>query len=318
HALLDRPRALGIEADQEARAVDQIEDGQVERLRGVDEALDLLAGVGRPRAAVEERVAGHDGDRPAVQAREPGDDRAAVERRDLEERAGVHDGLDDRPHLVRLADVARDRADVGDDPLPAADARDVGAAGRLDGLHRAAATRALDQADQRQPQLVGHRLALQVLFLDGGVGRAAAHREVVAADDDRAPVHFCAAEDEVRRRERLEVVGRVVGGLAGDLADLVEGAGIDELGDALADGHPAARVLALHALRAAELLGEALAAPQLVHLRLPGHRGVDLTTAAGAVDGMASPPATRAPRRARRSRPTPAPGIAAPPADPRT
>src|SRR6202171_6834487 len=90
---------------------------------------------------------------------------------------------------------------------------------------------------------VGSGLARQVLFLERGVGRAAAHGEVVAADDDRAPVDPRAAEDEVRRYESLELVGRVVGGPARDLADLVEAAGIDQLGDALADGHPAARVL---------------------------------------------------------------------------
>src|SRR5690242_1067799 len=53
HALLDRARALRVEPDQEPGAVDQIDHRQVERLRDVDEALNLLAGVRCPRAAVE-------------------------------------------------------------------------------------------------------------------------------------------------------------------------------------------------------------------------------------------------------------------------
>ncbi len=108
HALLDRARSLGVEADEEPRAVDQIDHRQMERLREVHEALDLLTGVGRPGAAVEVRIAGHERHRPAVQPCEGRDDRATVERRDLEERVAVDDGLDDRAHLVRLADVTRD------------------------------------------------------------------------------------------------------------------------------------------------------------------------------------------------------------------
>ena len=81
HALLDRPRLLGLEPDEKAGAVDEVDHGQVEGLRDVDEALDLLAGVRRPRAAVVVRIARHQRHRPAVEAREPGDDRAAVERR---------------------------------------------------------------------------------------------------------------------------------------------------------------------------------------------------------------------------------------------
>jgi hypothetical protein len=45
---------------------------------------------------------------PSMRAR-PGDDGAAVELADLEERALVHDRLDDRAHLVHLARIARNR-----------------------------------------------------------------------------------------------------------------------------------------------------------------------------------------------------------------
>ena len=76
----------------------------------IDEARDLLRGVGGP-AADHERVAREHGDRPAVEPREPGDDRAAAMLPDLEERARIDDALEDRPHVVDLAPVARHRLD---------------------------------------------------------------------------------------------------------------------------------------------------------------------------------------------------------------
>src|SRR6185436_17212540 len=60
-------------------------------------------------AAVEVRIARHQRDRPAVKPRVAGDDRAAVERRHLEERALVDNRFDDASHLVRLALIVRDR-----------------------------------------------------------------------------------------------------------------------------------------------------------------------------------------------------------------
>ena len=79
----------------------------MEGLRQVDPALHLLAGVRRPRAAVVEGIARHQRHRPAVEPGEPGDDRTAVQRADLEERSAIHDAFDDRAHLVDLPGVAR-------------------------------------------------------------------------------------------------------------------------------------------------------------------------------------------------------------------
>jgi hypothetical protein len=118
---------------------------------------------------------------------------------------------------------------------------------------------------------VGHLLAQQMLLLDRGVGGATAHGEVVAADHDRPAVDPGPPEDEVRRREVGEVVVTVVARLAGDLAQLVKAAGVDEPVDPLADGQSAAVVLSLDARGAAELLGKRLAPPQLLHLGLPSH-----------------------------------------------
>ena len=119
---------------------------------------------------------------------------------------------------------------------------------------------------------MGHLLALQMLFLDGCVRRAPAHGEVVATDHHGPAVEASAPEHEVAGDETDEVVPRVVGGLAGDLADLVEGSRVGQLLDPLADGIAAPVVLALHALGAAELVGEGFAALQFVELRLPVHR----------------------------------------------
>src|SRR5918999_5276448 len=110
-----------------------------------------------------------------------------------------------------------------------------------------------------------------MLVLDGGVGGATAHREVVATDHHWPAVDPGPPEDEVRRREVGEVVVTVVARLAGDLPELVKAAGVDEPVDPLPDGEAAAVVLALDARGAAELLGERLAPPELLHLGFPGH-----------------------------------------------
>ena len=130
---------------------------------------------------------------------------------------------------------------------------------RLDGLDRAAAAGALDDADDRQAQLVGHALGQDRLHRDGGVGRAAAHREVVAQHDHRAAVDLRSPHHAVGRRELGQLVVGVVLGLAGDGADLVEAALVDQPVDALAHREPAAVVLALHLVGPAHLARHALA-----------------------------------------------------------
>ena len=70
-------------------------------------------------------------------------------------------------------------------------------------------------------------------------------------------------------RKSVELALVVVGPLAGEGAGLVEGAGVEEALDTLANGQAPGRALALDALGAAHPLGELLAAPELVDLRLP-------------------------------------------------
>ena len=150
-------------------------------------------------------------------------------------------------------------------------AGEVGGARRLDGLDRAAAARALDDADDRQAEFARHLFRHQRLGGDRGVGRAAADGEIVADDHDRPAVDQPAAEHAIRRRERGEVAGGIVLGLAGDGADLVEASRIDEERNALAHRQPATIVLALDLVGAAHLAREAFAAHQLIEFGLPVH-----------------------------------------------
>ena len=109
HAVADGRRLLGLEPDHEARAIHQIDDRQMEGLGEIDPAHHLLAGFRRPRSAIVEGIARQQQHRAAFQPRKPGDDRAAEIGVDLEERALVDDGVDDRAHLVDLAAIARHR-----------------------------------------------------------------------------------------------------------------------------------------------------------------------------------------------------------------
>src|SRR3981189_193015 len=85
----------------------------MERLGEVDEADDLVAGIGRPAAAIDEGIARQHRAPPAVAPRQAGDDRATPLLADLEERAAIDAGFDDRPDAIDLAAVARDGVEQG-------------------------------------------------------------------------------------------------------------------------------------------------------------------------------------------------------------
>ena len=72
--------------------------------------------------------------------------------------------------------------------LPATQLWNIGAAGGFDSLYRAAAAHTVDQPDMGQPQLEGQTLGAIALLADRGVGRTAAHGEIVARDHDRAAI----------------------------------------------------------------------------------------------------------------------------------
>ena len=158
-------------------------------------------------------------------------------------------------------------------PFPAAHARHVGAAGGLDGLDRAAAARALDHADQRHAILVGVALDEDVLFLDRGVGRAAAHGEVVAGHGDGPAVDLGAAHHGVGRHQVHQVVACR---RTRPCRRCCRSRGSESLSTSRSmrsrtvSRPPSCWRFTLSAPPISP--GHLLAAAQLVHFRLPGHR----------------------------------------------
>ena len=135
----------------------------------------------------------------------------------------------------------------------------------------AAAAGAVDETDERQPQLSGGAFAPAHLVADGAIGRAAAHGEVVGADDDGPAIDRAAPGDEVRRGEGLYPALFVVFNLACQRADLAERAVVQQLVDAVADGSAALGDVAGDAFGAAHFLGEFAPAADLLEFGFPGH-----------------------------------------------
>ena len=150
-------------------------------------------------------------------------------------------------------------------------ARQIRRAARFDRLHRAAAARPFDHANDRQAEIVRHLLGHQRLGRYRGIRRAAAHGEVVADHDHGAAIDLAAAEHAVGRRQLLEFVVLVVFGDPGNGADLVEGILVDQSVDALTNREPALVMLALDLVNASHLARERFAPSELVELRLPVH-----------------------------------------------
>ncbi len=165
----------------------------------------------------------------------------------------------------------RNGGEIVDDVFPALHVGHIGALIDFQRLDRTAAAGAVDQTHDRQLQLVGHLLGIDLLGADRGIARAAAHGEIITADDNGTAVDAAAPHDEVAGKKFGHLTGFVVGRLAGDAADLVEGAGIEHLVDALAHREALVVVLALDLLRAAHLVGELLTRPKLVDFLLPAH-----------------------------------------------
>jgi hypothetical protein len=125
----------------------------------------------------------------------------------------------------------------------------------------------LEHPHERHAPLDGELFGVQAL-LDArrGVG-AAADREVVAADDDRASLDAGRADDDAGRREVVAVcIGR-----AGDPAALDERVAVDQPHDALACVQEAAFGPFLEGVATAHLQRARPAALDLVDFRLPGH-----------------------------------------------
>ena len=110
-ATADRPRALGLGADEKAGLVDEVGDRYVELVAHVDEPGELLRRVRGEAAGVVGGVGCEHSHRATVQPRKRRDQRGTESGADLEHRAAIENGLEDPAHLVRLARVARDDVD---------------------------------------------------------------------------------------------------------------------------------------------------------------------------------------------------------------
>ena len=116
------------------------------------------------------------------------------------------------------------------------------------------------------------------------LGGAAADGEVLAADRDVPPVDLAEAHDVRRRREPGEAPVLVLPG-PGEDADLVEGAGVEDAVEALADGVLPAIVLAGDAVRLAAGARQLDAFPELVEPVLPHHAPAPRSTRPRAPSG---------------------------------
>ena len=171
------------------------------------------------------------------------------------------------PRPDRRPEAGRDHGDQGqvvDHGVPGRVDRHVGVAGLERHLHAAAAAGAVEQPDHRQPHLARVLLGEDLLGVDGGVAGAAAHGEVVGAQQHRAPVDPGGAGDEVGGQHRGQPALVVVAGEPGQRADLGEAAGVGQGLDALADGEPAGGPLAGDLVRAAHGGGQVAPATDLL------------------------------------------------------
>jgi len=142
----------------------------------------------------------------------------------------------------------------------------------LEGLHAPAAARAVHEAHERHSQLLGEPLGVDHLLPDGGVGRSAAHREVVALHHRGPPLDPAAPHHAVGGKEVRELAV-LVAAASGQRAGLAEAALVEEALDALPHGQAPARVLTRHPLLPAHPARELLATLELPELWLPSHRG---------------------------------------------
>ena len=146
--------------------------------------------------------------------------------------AGAHDQADLRDHAGAF-DVAGEDVAVGaerDDAL-----LDPGAAGVVD-------------ADDRRPDLGGEVHHLAHLLRHHLAETAAEDGEVLGEDEDSSPFDRAVAGDDGVAPGPFLLHLEVVGAVAHEGVELLEGAGVEQLLDPLAGGHLALRVLLLDRL----------------------------------------------------------------------
>ena len=179
--------------------------------------------------------------------------------------AGAHDHADLRDH-ARALDVADEDVAVGaerDDAL-----LDPGAAGVVD-------------ADHRRPDLGGEVHHLAHLLRHHLAEAAAEDGEVLGEDEDGAAVDRAVAGDDGVAPGPFLLHLEVVGAVADEGVELLEGAGVEQLLDPLAGGHLALRVLLLDRLLGGRVDRRLAQLAQVGELLLVGHRDSSRASGAG-------------------------------------
>ena len=134
-----------------------------------------------------------------------------------------------------------------------------------------AAAAAFVNADQRNPVAAGQLLGIDAFAQPRLVGRAAAHREVFAADNAAAAVDLAESEDEVGRSERFQGAVLVALGGAGAFAELAETAVVEQAVDPFAHGLTALVMLPLHPFGAAQFLRGVADLSNFLDFFVPAH-----------------------------------------------
>ena len=129
----------------------------------------------------------------------------------------------------------------------------------FDVLDRTAATRAVNQPHQRNPQVIGHLFGEDHLVADGAIVGAPPHREVVPHHHGRLGVDACSAHDHIGGHHILELSILVVLTCASQHADLDEGVWVSQAIDPLAHRQFARIVLASHLVFPTHFQGQLLA-----------------------------------------------------------
>ena len=136
---------------------------------------------------------------------------------------------------------------------------------------RDAAASALEETDERYPELHRQMLGVDALAKPGCVRRAAPHREVLASDGNLAAVDGAHADHIVGRREIDHASLVVEIDPARHAAMLREGAGVEHQVDPLADRELTPLMLPRHRLRPTLGPREGSTVGDLPNLFLPAH-----------------------------------------------
>src|SRR5690606_13032334 len=119
---------------------------------------------------------------------------------------------------------------------------------QFDILDRTAATRAVDQTDEGQLQVARHDFGSHELVAHSAVIGPATHREVVRSQDYRARIDTRPPGKKVGRSEVHQLAVFIVFGRTSKVTYFVEGTGVHQFLDSLANRQPAARPVAGHLL----------------------------------------------------------------------